>query len=96
MNKDRFQLWRQSDSLIYTFHRKMQPDGNPGYQREDVSLWIRFRPDFGWGVWDDEDQTLLGRPWNVPFPEQDPAYPPQGEWVSKKGSKSYVYELVYV
>lgn len=96
MSKDRFQLKRQNDDLIYTFHRKRLPDGTIGYQREDIDLWIGFRPTFGWGAWDSDDRTLLGRPWNTPFADQDADHPPQGEWVSKKGSKSYVYELVYL
>ncbi|MDK4713378.1 hypothetical protein [Rhizobium sp. CNPSo 4039] len=54
MNTDRFQLKRQSDHLIYTFHRKELPDGKIGYQREDSDLWISFQPGFGWGAWDDE------------------------------------------
>jgi len=94
MNKDRFQLKRRSDDLVYTFHRKQLPGGRIGYRREDADLWIRFRPGFGWGIWDDEG-ALLGRPWNVPSPDQDADHPPEGEWVSKKSSKSYVYELAY-
>ena len=94
MHKDRFQLKRRSDDLVYTFHRKELPDGKIGYQREDADLWISFQPGFGWGAWD--DKTLLGRPWNLSFQAQDVDYPPEGEWVSKKGAKSYVYDLVYV
>ncbi|WP_349956609.1 hypothetical protein [Rhizobium sp. ZPR3] len=96
MNRDHFQLKRRSDDLAYTFHRKQLPDGKIGYRREDADLWIRFQGGFGWGAWDDEDGALLGRPWNVPLPEQDADYPPECEWVSKKGAKSYVYELVYI
>ncbi|MFT4183876.1 MAG: hypothetical protein QM636_18380 [Rhizobium sp.] len=89
-------MQRQSDDLFYTFHRKSLPDGSIGYQREDADLWIRFRPGFGWGVWDGDGKTLLGRPWDVPPSEQNMEYPPTGEWVSRKGPKSYVYNLIYI
>jgi hypothetical protein len=39
---------------------------------------------------------VLGRPWEGLPSEQPEAQPPEGEWVSKKGSKSYVYSLFYV
>lgn len=50
-----------------------------------------------WAGWlgDEESQTVMGRPWNV-LPEDQPAdCPPQGDWVSRKGAKSYVYDLVH-
>jgi hypothetical protein len=37
----------------------------------------------------------MGRPWHVPPQDQSPEFPPEGDWVSKKGSKSYVYSLVH-
>lgn len=95
MDRNQFQLRRQNEDLIYTFHRGIRPDGRIGYRREDADLWIRFQPGFGWGVWDEETQSLLGRPWDTLLSEQNPEYPPAGEWVSRKGPKSYVYELVY-
>ena len=38
--------------------------------------------------------AILGRPWDVLPSEQGDA-PPEGIWVSRKGPKSYVYDLVY-
>ena len=37
----------------------------------------------------------MGRPWEVP-PKMQADFPPEGDWVSRKGPKSYVYSLVYV
>jgi hypothetical protein len=35
------------------------------------------------------------RPWNLYPEDQNPDHPPEWEWVSKKGIKSYVYTLKY-
>jgi hypothetical protein len=94
-NREWFQLRRQSDDLIYTFRRLPHPDGRDGYQRQDQDLWITFRDSLGWVAWDNASQTCTGRPWDVP-PEQQEDFPPEGIWVSRKGSKSYVYQLVYI
>jgi len=39
--------------------------------------------------------ACTGRPWDT-LPHQQGNYPPEGDWISRKGSKSYVYTLVYV
>ena len=36
-----------------------------------------------------------GRPWDTP-PEAQSDHPPEGDWVSRKGGESYVYELKYL
>lgn len=91
-----FELRRQSDDLGYTFVKKDRPDGLLGFQRADRDLWIIFRDRLGWVSWDEESQTVMGRPWNV-LPEDQPTdCPPEGDWVSKKGAKSYVYDLVHM
>ena len=92
---DRFELRRQSDRLVYTFERQARPDGMAGYKRTDGDYWIIHRSDLGWVAWDFEHQLLADRPWFVEAADQLD-YPPTGEWVSKKGPKSYVYDLVYV
>lgn len=90
-----FELRRQSDDLVYSFIKKDRSDGLLGFQRADRDLWIIFRDRLGWVAWDEERQTVMGRPWNV-LPEDQPTdYPPEGDWVSKKGAKSYVYDLVH-
>lgn len=81
-----FRLERQSDDLVY--HFDLQDCG--GYLRRDRPIWIRFRPTHGWCAWGPEG--LSGRPWEAdPFA---PA-PPEGVWLSRKGAKSYVYNLIH-
>jgi hypothetical protein len=92
---DSFELRRQSDDLVYSFVRKTRPDGTVGYQRQDQDYWIEHRPGWGWVAWDVASQSCAGRPWNVP-PADQGDHPPEGDWVSRKGPKSYVYSLVYV
>ena len=92
---DRFELRRQSDELVYSFVRTTDPRGGMAYQRRDLNVWIRRDPRLGWIAWDDETQTCTGRPWDV-LPQDQGEHPPEGVWVSRKGPKSYVYELVYV
>ena len=96
MMGDYFELRRRSDDLIYKFMRATREDGRPGFKRSDRDLWIEFRPELGWIAWDNENNSLTGRPWHVLPGDQSPGGPPAGEWVSKKGDKSYVYELVYI
>ncbi|KRB01170.1 hypothetical protein ASD83_06500 [Devosia sp. Root685] len=91
-----FELRRKSDELVYSFAKKDRPDGLQGFQRTDRDLWIIFKERLGWVAWDDENQTVTGRPWNILPEDQSTDLPPQGEWVSLKGTKSYVYELVHV
>ncbi len=91
----KFELRRQSNPLVYTFVSPARLDGSDGYKRLDGDYWIIRKPAWGWIAWDDESQSLAGRPWSV-LPEEQGDHPPEGTWVSRKGEKSYVYELVYV
>jgi hypothetical protein len=93
-NYEYFELRRLSDGLVYQFDRSTLPDGSTGYRRRDMDLWITFKRDLGWVAFDEASGSVLGRPWNV-LPQLQTDHPPEGEWVSKKGIKSYVYELVY-
>jgi hypothetical protein len=93
--RERFELRRQSDDLVYAFVREQFDDGSAAYKRQDQDLWIVHRPEWGWVAWDDASDTCMGRPWNT-LPHQQADHPPEGDWVSRKGSKSYVYTLVYV
>lgn len=95
LERDRFELRRQSDALVYSFTRQTRADGEVGYKRADGDYWIVERLGLGWVAWDFDSQSVMGRPWNVQPGDQGDA-PPEGDWVSKKGSKSYVYTLVYV
>ena len=91
-----FTLSRLSDDLVYTFDRAEHPGGSVGYKRRDRDLWILYQPQLGWVAYDDNRNELQGRPWNVQPAEQESTHPPEGEWVSKKGAKSYVYMLKYI
>jgi hypothetical protein len=91
---DYFELRRLSDDLVYQFDRTPRADGQVAYKRRDQDLWIIFKPELGWVAYDEASQTLMGRSWNV-LPKDQGDYPPEDEWVSKKGVKSYVYELTY-
>lgn len=95
MTYEYFELLRLSDKLVYQFDRKTMPDGSIAYQRRDQDLWIVYNTDFGWIAWNDDDQSISGRPWAVMIQDQNPDHPPEGEWVSKKNEKSYVYRLIY-
>ena len=90
-----FELRRKSDGLVYLFKRNVDASGNAAYQRQDQDLWITFRPGLGWVAWDHDTASCTGRPWTVAAQDQAD-FPPEGIWVSRKGDKSYVYELVYV
>jgi hypothetical protein len=93
-SRDHFELRRLSDSLVYQFDRTPLPNGQTGYKRRDQDLWITFKADLGWVAYDEELQSVMGRPWNILVQNQTDS-PPEGEWVSKKGDRSYVYNLVY-
>lgn len=90
---EHFELRRQSDELVYQFDRMLREDGSVGYKRRDADLWIVFKEGFGWIAIDDSGE-IAGRSWYVPARAQAD-HPTEGEWVSKKGDKSYVYTLIY-
>lgn len=91
---DYFELQRQVDELVYQFDRMKRDDGTYGYKRRDADLWILKEGRNGWIAVDPVTGDVAGRPWSV-LPEDQLDYPPEGEWVSKKGVKSYVYLLVH-
>src|SRR5689334_22371098 len=93
---EHFELRRSSDDLVYHFDRQLRSDKRIGYKRRDLTLWIVFLPEFGWVAMDEETKAITGRPWNISLKDQTQDYPPEGEWVSKKGIKSYVYQLKYI
>jgi hypothetical protein len=93
---EHFQLRRLNDDLVYHFDRRLRPDERIGYKRRDQNLWIVFLSEYGWVAVDEETGAITGRLWNIPLKDQTDDYPPEGEWVSKKGIKSYVYELKYI
>jgi len=93
--RETFELRRQSDDLVYTFVRTVRSDGTVAYKRQDGDYWIERKAEWGWVAWDADYGSCTGRPWNV-LPSEQGHCPPEGDWVSRKGAKSYVYSLVYV
>ena len=91
-----FELRRLSDDLVYVFHRVQDTTGEERFVREDRGdLFIEYSKVLGWVALDPKTGQVTGRPWNDDL-RHNVGQPPQGEWVSKKGSRSYVYELRYV
>jgi hypothetical protein len=90
------EMRRYSDGAVYRFFpAPAGGDGFPRYKRADKDIWMLRHPDFGWIVWDGTDGALMGRPWEV-APKDQGDTPPEGDWVSRKGVNSYVYQLVFV
>ncbi|WP_299687923.1 hypothetical protein [uncultured Tateyamaria sp.] len=87
---DRFELRRRVDGRVYRFVQAA-PDV---YRRTDQRRMTICRDAvFGWVALDPDTGALAGRLWDVPAAEQG-AHPPEGRWVSCKGARSYVYDLV--
>lgn len=81
---------RRVDGLTYEFVRDGEVHGFPSYKRVDLDIWCRRLPDFGWVVCN-EVAAVSSRPFG------DAGWgdlPPEGVWVSYKGDRSYVYDLV--
>jgi len=90
-----FELRRQLDGLVYTFNRTTDERGRTGFLRTDGPYWIVHHTTLGWVAADLDSDEVMGRPWDQLTPQSSEA-PPEGIWVSRKGPKSYVYDLVYV
>jgi hypothetical protein len=85
---------RRIDTVRYHFSSAGTVDGHATWKRDDLDLWVVRRADQGWVVVDASD-LVLSRPWNV-LPSSQGDLPPEGEWVSKKADRSYVYDVVFV
>lgn len=92
--QEHFRLIRLSDDLVYEFDYK-ETANQSGYKRRDQDLWITYKDNLGWVAHDTESEEVLGKPWEIMPEFQNPDCPPEGIWVSRKGFKSYVYELKY-
>ncbi|MFC6759047.1 hypothetical protein ACFQFQ_05285 [Sulfitobacter porphyrae] len=90
-----FELRRHIDGLVYRFDKASDATGRIGFKRSDGDYWIIWHEELRWiaGSWDDEE--VFGRPWDQ-SKRQSETSPPEGIWVSRKGSKSYVYDLIHV
>lgn len=90
-----FELRRKGDGIIYRFDRTTDLLGRVGFKRTDGDYWIIWHEELRWiaGFW--ESDEVFGRPWDQLSTQSDET-PPEGIWVSRKGPKSYVYDLVYI
>ncbi|MFE3254972.1 hypothetical protein ACFXPS_09230 [Nocardia sp. NPDC059091] len=82
---------RRVDGLTYEFVRDGDAHGFPSYKRVDLDIWCRRLPDFGWVVCTAE-AAVSSRPFDDAGRGD---LPPEGVWVSFKGDRSYVYDLVH-
>jgi hypothetical protein len=90
------EMRRYADGVVYRFlPAPAAADGALRFKRADKDIWILRHPDFGWVVWDGQDETLMGRPWDIAIKDQQET-PPEGDWVSRKGVNSFVYRLVFM
>lgn len=83
---------RHVDGLTYEFVHDGTEHGFPSYKRVDLDIWCRRLPAFGWAVCD-ADGGVSSRPFDDAGVGD---LPPEGVWVSRKGDRSYVYDLVRV
>lgn len=81
---------RRTDETTYRFVPTGTAHGYPAYRRiDDVALWCRRLPDFGWSICTDAGRVLAR-----PFASAGWGdLPPEGMWVSAKGVRAYVYDL---
>ena len=87
-------LQRQSDGLVYTFRAAGMRNGRPLYRRTDArGLVLYWHPDHGWSSWSEDGADLTGQLWQADADDLRSDLPPEGAWVSRKGAKSYVYDL---
>lgn len=83
---------RVFDGLIYRFQKAVAVTGELRYLREDGQVQLLRHKDYGWIVTDLTEIPLLSRHWTL-LPEHQTTLPPEGDWVSQKGAKSYVYTM---
>lgn len=81
------------DGTVYLFHPCEDLQSGKSWKRVDKDIWVTRLDGFGW-VSIDSEGNINSRPWSIAITEQGDV-PPSGEWVSKKGDKSYVYDVVY-
>ncbi|GKQ51939.1 hypothetical protein BRSPCE3_27940 [Bradyrhizobium sp. Ce-3] len=94
-NRERFELPRAERRPRLSLCQENPPGWNHRLPASGPGLLDRAPAWLGLGGWDPATQSCAGRPWNV-LPADQGDHPPEGDWVSSKGPKSYVYGLVYV
>ncbi|KYC37391.1 hypothetical protein WA1_48185 [Scytonema hofmannii PCC 7110] len=93
-NRRSFELRRLLDDVVYRYSSCEPFQGQLAWKREDLDIWVTLVNGRGW-VCVDAELEIVGIPWEVTVEQQESSVPPAGIWVSRKGDKSYVYELVY-
>lgn len=88
-----FKFNRCIDSVVYYFERCKDRNSYPSWKRVDMDIWLTYIPRKGWCTVD-SNNNVNGKPWDFEVTEQG-TLPPECVWVSKKGNKSYVYDLVH-
>ncbi|MEL6465026.1 MAG: hypothetical protein AAFQ58_08660 [Pseudomonadota bacterium] len=87
-----FDLHRRQDGLVYRFER----DARGVYRRQDrPDLTVVWDDKMGWVARAPDTGLLAGRVWDMPMQAQGDS-PPEGRWVSCKGARSYVYDLLHL
>lgn len=81
---------RRGDGLTYEFLNDGVAHGYPSFKRVGRALWCRRLPGFGWSVCGPAGE-VFSRPFDDPGQGE---LPPEGAWASRKGDRSYVYDLV--
>jgi len=89
-----FEFRRRNDTTVYRYHPCESMNGFPAWKRENIELYVTKLDGFGW-VCVDKTNTIHAIAWGISV-NQISALPTAGEWVSKKGDKSYVYDVVYI
>lgn len=85
-----FTLKRHSDGYVYTFDRV----GRHSYVRRDnPEMRIDWEGPWGWLARLPKSGVVAGRPWEILPQHQRETAPPEGIWISRKGGRSYVYDL---
>lgn len=85
-----FTLQRQNDGLVYTFDRACR---HSFVRRDDPAMRIAWEGPWGWLARLPETGIVAGRPWEILPQHQRDIAPPEGIWISRKGGRSYVYDL---
>lgn len=88
-----FYFRRRVDGLVYQFNPSPPVNGRSAWKREDLDLWVTQNSRLDW-VCIDEKGFVLAIPWQ--FELKQSSLPPSGEWISKKGDRSYAYDLVFI
>ena len=79
-------LKRKSDGLTYVFRRRESDE----WVRTDMEILIKKGPDSKWGCYSGD--AIVGKPM---INSDSSSLPPEGEWISSKNGKSYIYDVSF-